>query len=375
MLDISLRRVQGAFTVDAAFTTAETGITALFGPSGSGKTSVINMVAGLTRPDNGRIVVGGRPVFDSATGVDLPMDKRRIGYVFQEGRLFPHMTVRTNLLYGQRRTPLAEQTVPFDAVIEMLGIGALLDRRPARLSGGEKQRVAVGRALLASPRLLLMDEPLAALDSNRKEEVLPFIARLPREFSIPILYVTHSMDEILRLADVLVLMDGGRSAAVGAVEDLLNRADLRPLTGRHEPGSVVAGVVVAHDPHYFMTRLDTPAGPLVVPMLDSPPGRRVRVRILARDVALAVDRPPRMSVQNVFTGRVEAVTPLDNGAAEIELIVGPGQGCRLMARVTQRAVAELGLARGMAIHALVKAVSIARGNIGEHLTVGDNNAA
>lgn len=366
MLDISLRRHQGAFTVDATFATPDLGITALFGPSGSGKTSVINMVAGLATPDSGHVIIGDHVVFDSRSGISVPMEQRRIGYVFQDGRLFPHMTVRANLTYGTRRTPLNERAVPFDAVVDMLGIGALLDRRPARLSGGEKQRVAVGRALLASPHLMLMDEPLAALDNNRKDEILPFIAALPREFSIPVLYVTHSMDEILRLADLLVLMKNGQSAAVGRVEDLLNRADLRPLTGRHEPGSVVSGIVVSHDSTDHMTLLDTPAGPLHVPMLDLAVGRRVRVRILARDVALSVDRPPRMSVQNIFTGRVEAVRLLGNGAAEVDLIIGPGTGCPLGAQVTQRAVADLGLAPGVPVHALLKAVSITRGNIGEH---------
>lgn len=210
MLDVSVRKRQGNFQVDAAFHSPAVGVTALFGRSGSGKTSVINMVAGLSRPDDGRIAVNGAALFDSAARIDLPMDKRRCGYVFQDGRLFPHMTVRTNLTYGMKLVPRNERVIDFDDVVDVLGIRHLLDRRPAKLSGGEKQRVAIGRALLTCPRLLLMDEPLAALDETRKGEVLPFVADLPRHFAIPVLYVSHSLDEILRLADTLVLMEGGK---------------------------------------------------------------------------------------------------------------------------------------------------------------------
>lgn len=367
MLDVRLRRRQGAFQVDVAFASPAAGVTALFGPSGSGKTSVVQMVAGLTRPDAGRILLDGTPLFDDgAEGgrrVDLPMDKRRIGYVFQDGRLFPHMTVRANLTYGQRLVPSAKRRIGFDTVVDLLGIGTLLDRRPARLSGGEKQRVAVGRALLTSPRLLLMDEPLAALDANRKQEVLPFIARLPREVSIPILYVTHSMDEILRLADLLVLMDKGRSAAVGRVEDLLNRPDLRPLTGIHDPGAVLIGQIAETNNQYGLSRVDTLAGPLLVERLDLPLGTDVRVRILARDVSLAAERPIGLSVQNVFRTRVTGLSAqtADDTHVEVEL----DAGAPLLSRVTRKSVAEMGLGTGQSVYALVKAVSIARTDVGE----------
>ena len=240
MIELSLTRRQGAFRV-AIELSAGQGVTALFGPSGSGKTSVINMVAGLARPDEGRIVVDGKVLFDAKAGIDLPPEARRLGYVFQEARLFPHLSVRANLTFGMNRLAVAERRVKFDDVVEVLGIGHLLDRRPAKLSGGEKQRVAIGRALLASPRILLMDEPLAALDTARKAEILPFIAGLSKRFAIPILYVSHSMDEVLRLADTLVLMDHGRAAAVGGVEELLARPDLRALTGRYEAGAVIRG--------------------------------------------------------------------------------------------------------------------------------------
>lgn len=366
MLDVRLRRTQGAFSLDVAFASSNAGVTALFGPSGSGKTSVVQMVAGLTRPDSGRILLDGQALFDDGADggrrVDLPMEKRRIGYVFQEGRLFPHLTVRDNLTYGEKLVPAVERRIGFDTVIDLLGIGDLLDRRPARLSGGEKQRVAVGRALLTSPRLLLMDEPLAALDANRKQEVLPFIASLPREVDIPILYVTHSMDEILRLADLLVLMDRGRSAAVGGVEELLNRGDLRALTGVRESSAVLPGRLHEHIPQFGLSRLDTPAGPLIVEHLDLAPGSGVRVRILSRDVSLAAERPIGLSVQNVFRGTVTGMNRTEEGHVEVEI----DAGAPLLSRITRKAAAELGLGPGRSVYALVKAVSIARANVGEH---------
>jgi len=226
VLDVSVTKLQGNLTIDAAFVTKGTGITALFGRSGAGKTSVVNMVAGLVRPDRGRVIVNGQTYFDSQSRIDIQPEKRRFGYIFQDGRLFPHLSVKSNLTYGLRLTSHSERYVKFDQVVELLGIEHLLNRRPARLSGGEKQRVAIGRALLTSPHLMLMDEPLASLDEERKAEVLPFIAKLPRAFSVPILYVSHSMDEILNLADNLVIMDSGRAVATGDSRELFERLDL-----------------------------------------------------------------------------------------------------------------------------------------------------
>lgn len=209
MIDIRLQHRQGSFTVDATFTADTSGITALFGASGSGKTSIVNMVAGLSKPDRGHITIKGKTVFNADKGIDLPPEQRRIGYIFQDGRLFPHLNVRRNLTYGSKRVPVSRRYVAFDEVVDLLGIRGLLDRRPARLSGGEKQRVAIGRGLLTSPSLLLMDEPLASLDQDRKTEVLPFIHQLCREYQLPILYVTHSIDEIRYLkAHVVHLCDG-----------------------------------------------------------------------------------------------------------------------------------------------------------------------
>jgi molybdate transport system ATP-binding protein len=233
-MEIGIKHQQGNFSLSVSFQGAESGVTALFGPSGAGKSSVVNVVAGLMRPDAGRIAINGRCLFDSARGIDLPPEKRRIGYVFQDGRLLPHLSVHANLVYGMHRIPADLRFVHLDQVVELLGIGHLLKRRPARLSGGEKQRVAIGRALLTSPALLLMDEPLASLDAARKGEVLPFIMRLGREFSIPILYVTHALDEILQLATRMVMMENGRVLASGDLEALMTRPDLQSRFGRVE---------------------------------------------------------------------------------------------------------------------------------------------
>jgi molybdate transport system ATP-binding protein len=241
VLDIQLKRQQGAFAVDAAFRTRSTGVTALFGCSGAGKTSIVKMIAGLIRPDEGHIKIDRRRLFDSRKKIDIPPERRKIGYIFQEGRLFPHLTVRGNLVYGMNLTPRQERYVAFDPVVQLLGIEHLLARRPARLSGGEKQRVAIGRALLTSPSLLLMDEPLASLDHARKAEVLPFIARMCTEFSIPVVYVSHALNEILGLAHNLVLLDAGRVAAAGDVASLMNRPDLRPFIGNCGTGGMPDG--------------------------------------------------------------------------------------------------------------------------------------
>ena len=224
MIDINLQRHQGDFFVNASFTGAASGVTALFGPSGSGKTSIVNMVAGLIKPDAGHIIINDNCLFDSRRKINLTPERRRIGYIFQDGRLFPHLSVKTNLTYGMRQVPVSQRYVGFDDVVELLGIGHLLDRRPAKLSGGEKQRVAIGRGLLTSPAMLLMDEPLASLDHDRKQEVLPFIRRMCREFSLPILYVSHSRDEILKLASQVIILTAGHAVAEREVKTVLEQS-------------------------------------------------------------------------------------------------------------------------------------------------------
>jgi molybdate transport system ATP-binding protein len=358
VIDIRVRRKQGDFVVDTAFISEGVGVTALFGESGAGKTSVINMVAGLVRPDEGRIVVNGSRLFDSEKGVDVPPEERRIGYIFQDGRLFPHLSVRSNLSYGMRLIPAAERRVGFDQVVALLGIEHLLPRRPAKLSGGEKQRVAIGRALLTNPSLLLMDEPLASLDGARKAEVLPFIGRLSRELSIPIFYVTHSLDEIVNLADTLVLMDAGRAVAVGRIEDLMSRLNLRQLTGYSECGSVLSTVVEIQDEAFGLTHLRFQGGVLKVPRFDSPPGTAVRVRIDARNVAIALKRPAQISVQNIFQGTIEEIAGDNVSMVDVRVNIG----CLLVARITPKAKADLGLKTGQQVFALIKSVGISRGD-------------
>jgi molybdate transport system ATP-binding protein len=346
----------GAFTLDAAFASTG-GLTALFGRSGSGKTTIVHIIGGLLRPQRGRVVVEDRVLFDSDTGIDLPPHRRRLGYVFQEGRLFPHLTVRQNLLYGRWFTPKAERYASLDQVVDLLGIEPLLQRQPGALSGGEKQRVAIGRALLAAPRLLLMDEPLAALDAPRKAEILPFIERLRDELKIPIIYVSHSIDEIARLATTIALVSDGKVVATGAVGDILSRLDLRPLTGRFEAGALIEARLVRHEERFGLSVLQHPAGELRVPHLDLAPGALVKMRIRARDVALALEPPRGLSIRNVLRGRIAEIAPTTAAQTEVRLDLA---GTPLLSRVTREAIAELGLEPGRDVYALVKSIAFDR---------------
>ncbi len=364
MIEIAIQKQLGSFALDMRLEAPESGVTALFGRSGVGKTSVINALAGLLRPDRGRIVVAGETLFDATRGIDLPPEKRRIGYVFQEGRLFPHYSVRGNLLYGAKPGNVGPS---FDTVVELLGIKDLLARRPGDLSGGEKQRVAIGRALLASPRLLLMDEPLASLDAPRKGEIMPFIERLRDELKLPIFYVSHEMEEIIRLADLMVILDAGKVAASGSVEDLTSRLDLWPLTGRYEAGSVIRTVLRGHDTSFGLSELAFPGGRLRVARLGLPLGTAVRVRIRARDVVLATERPAHLSIRNAFAGKVVELAPPRGPLIDLKLDIGTAsEPVMLWARITQRALQELELAPGKPIFALVKTVALDRQSFGQY---------
>lgn len=360
MLEVALHHGFAGFDLDLAFD-AGAGITALFGRSGAGKTTVIDAVAGLLRPEAGRVVLDGRVLFDAAAGIWVPPHRRRLGYVFQDARLFPHLTVEQNLRFGARFAPRGSSGAGFDDVVALLGLAGLLGRAPATLSGGEKQRVALGRALLSHPRMLLMDEPLASLDGPRKQEILPYLERLrDGDLCLPILYVSHAVDEIARLADRLVLLQDGRLRAQGALFDVMADPAAVPLLGVREAGAVLEADVIAHAPDGLST-LAISAGQLELPGVQAPLGARVRLRVLAQDVILSRDRPRGLSSVNILPVRVEAVHPGDGPGAAIALTAGRD---RLLARVTARAVRELDLRAGVACYAILKATTVAPGSIG-----------
>ncbi len=367
MLEVDIEHRLGAFELDIHFCSGR-GLTALFGRSGAGKTSLVNAIAGLVRPDRGRIVVDGVVLLDTERGIRAPAHRRRVGYVFQESRLFPHLTVRQNLLFGRWFARGFAPTASLDDVVDLLGIGTLLDRRPGRLSGGEKQRVAIGRALLAGPRLLLMDEPLASLDARRKDEILPYIERLRDQASVPIVYVSHAVAEVTRLASTIVLISDGRVRTVGPLQEVMGRAELYPMIGRFEAGAVLAVRVAAHDARWGLTELAGAFGKLTVPRLPAPVGAALRVRIRARDVILAATPPIGISALNVLAGRVEAVVPIEEAALEVQLRLGDE---RLLARVTRRSGATLGLVPGREVFALIKTVAIDRRSLGHQSEVVD----
>jgi molybdate transport system ATP-binding protein len=364
MIEIEVEKRLGAFHLEARLSAPSSGVTALYGRSGAGKTTLVNMLAGLVRPDRGHIRVGDVTLFSSEQRIDLPPERRRVGYVFQEGRLFPHYSVRGNLTYAAPRRA-RQRVVDFDAVVTLLGLAPLLDRRPGDLSGGEKQRVAIGRALLAEPRLLLMDEPLASLDAPRKAEILPFIERLRDELRLPVIYVTHTMAEILRLADTLVLLADGKVAAVGPVEELTSRLDLRPLTGRDEAGAVIRTTIAGHDVTFGLSELAFPGGRFRVSHLALPLGTPLRVRVRARDVALATVRPSGLSIRNVFAARIVEIAEDRGPLVDVRLDIGtPQQPVALWSRITRRAAQELGLAVDGQVFALVKTVALDRASYG-----------
>lgn len=357
-LSIDIRHRLGAFELNAAFESSGR-LTALFGSSGSGKTSLVNIIGGLIRPDQGRIVADGRVLVDTAKRLVLPKHKRSIGYVFQDARLFPHMTVSQNLRYGRFFTPASQRYSDMDGVVDLLGIGHLLDRRPGALSGGEKQRVAIGRALLASPRLMLMDEPLAALDDSRKAEIMPYIERLRDETKIPIVYVSHSIAEVARLATDMVVLDRGNVAATGPASAILQKLDLLPAEDRGEAGAVLDMRVTSRDEAFDMCTLASPAGEIQVPGLDAEAGATVRVRIRARDVIVARTRLEGLSALNILSGNILSISETDGPFADVLIDCG---GEHVTARITRQSAQALALSAGMAVFAIVKSVTFDRSN-------------
>ncbi|QNM94664.1 molybdenum ABC transporter ATP-binding protein [Chitinimonas koreensis] len=345
----------GAFRLEAALALPARGVSVLFGPSGSGKTSLLRCIAGLEPAARGRLAVSGETWQDSARGVFLPPHRRGIGMVFQEASLFPHLDVRRNLEYGLRRIEAGARRVSRDRAIELLGIGALLARRPDRLSGGERQRVAIARALLTSPQLLLLDEPLSALDYRRKQDILPYLDRLHRELDLPMIYVTHATDELSRLADHLVLLDQGRVVAQGALSDTLSRLDLPPVFD-DEIGVVLEATVLEVDAHYQLARLAFAGGELRAPAGEARAGERCRVRIPARDVSLARSEQHDASILNRLPAVVTAVGPAAHPAhALVRLDLA---GATLVARITRLSLDTLAIAPGERVWAQIKSVAL-----------------
>lgn len=360
MIEISVRHQLSSLELDVDIQ-VDVGLSAVFGRSGCGKTTLINMLAGLMTPDEGRIAVEGKVLFDRSAGINVPPEHRRMGYVFQDARLFPHLRVEQNLVYGMRLLPSALRRHTVNEVADLLDLSALMSRRPATLSGGEKQRVAIGRAILASPSMLLMDEPLASLDNYLKSEIMPFIERLRDEIKLPIFYVSHSIDEVVRLAETVIVMSNGKVEAQGQVESIMSRLDLRPFTGRYEAGAVIAATVKGHDEKYGLTELSCPAGSLFLTESKIRPGTGIRLRIRARDVSLATERPSGTSVLNVFPG---TVMEIENGGPRSQVDVLVDIGVPIIARITRRSLAELTIEPGKKVYAMVKAAAIDKPGIG-----------
>jgi molybdate transport system ATP-binding protein len=356
VLTIHARKQRDGFTLDVAIDVATPGVVALFGRSGCGKTTLANLIAGLLRPDSARIEIDGVVLEDTRTGHCVPAEQRRIGYVFQDARLFPHFNVLGNLRYGERRAAAAgTRHIALDHVVQLLGLQSLLQRRVKDLSGGERQRVALGRALLSQPRLLLLDEPLASLDVARREEVLPYLERLRDEFALPIIYISHQFDEVLRLASHVVLLERGSVVTQGRLETVSLHPQLRAIVGPDAVGAVLTGSIVATDPQTGLTAIAVGAGRLNVNLGNAVPGAMVRVQLLARDVILATHPVEGLSVRNMLAGTIANIAPDDADTDMVHVDIGDGH---VLARVTRGALMALGLRTGMPIWVLIKAVSI-----------------
>jgi len=363
-IDIRLSREDFSLRFDAELQLE--GIVAVFGPSGAGKTTLLRVVAGLEKGAVGRVTLGDEPWQDTDRGVMVPPHARYLGYVFQDGRLFPHLSVEGNLQFAAQRAgrrdrggrgrqggaSITAETTMSD-VVRALDLKDLLGRRPDTLSGGEIQRVAMGRALLAAPRVMLLDEPLSALDLRRKAEIIPYVERLVGDFGVPVLYVTHNVDEVARLASAMVLLADGRMLAMGGVAEILERVELWPVTGRLQAGSVLAAI--AGETRDGITSLDVGGETLRVPAIGVGAGTSVQLRVQARDVAVACERPRRLSIRNVLPARLVSIEFTASPFVELLLDV---RGQHLRSRVTREAVEELGLREGEPVFALIKSVAL-----------------
>lgn len=361
-LVVDIKGMAGAsFPVSAEFESGP-GITGLFGHSGAGKTTILKMVAGMLRPDAGRIEINGQTCFDSSRGISTAASKRQTGFVFQDGRLFPHLNVRRNLSYarwaGSRKT-----TRSFAEVVDLLGLADHLDRSPETLSGGERQRVAIGRALLSDPAILLMDEPLSSLDYSRRMDIVPYLETIRQETRIPIIYVSHEIDEIARLTDALVVLSEGSVVASGDTADVFARLDLGPALGRQKAGVLLAGTVTSTDSEFGLTTVDIGGQSIEVAGSNFSSGQPIRLQIRARDVSVALNAPESISIRNRLRCVVERVKTDESTFAEIALRVGKQL---VRARITRKSADELGLKQGMEVVALLKSISVERRNVTPH---------
>jgi molybdate transport system ATP-binding protein len=354
MLSVAVKKRRGSFSLDACFELPTPGVVALFGRSGCGKSTLVNVIAGLLNADTGRVALDDLVLLDTERRLCVPPERRRIGYVFQDARLFPHMSVAANLKYGERRAP-AHRFVSLDGVADLLALGSLMHRRTHQLSGGERQRVAIGRALLSQPSLLLLDEPLASLDTARRDEVLPYLEILRDQLAVPMVYVSHNFDEVLRLATYVVLMESGRTIAQGGVGEMSLNKDLRSIIGADAVGAIVDGTVLGMDTSSGLMRVKVGRGELKVQAASVAVGTKLRVQLLARDLIVATEAPRHLSVRNILSGVVTTVTSDD---AESDLVAIDIGGTVIMARVTKAATRELALRAGLPAWALVKAVSL-----------------
>ncbi|MDO6726351.1 molybdenum ABC transporter ATP-binding protein [Cognatishimia sp. 1_MG-2023] len=357
-LSIDIRHQLADFELDVAFD-APAGVTALFGASGAGKTTVINALSGLLRPDHGRISLDDQVFLDTAKGIDLRVQQRRLGYVFQDHRLFPHMRVARNLSYGQRMQGLPKDAAHEQRVIEMLGLSALLQRFPAALSGGEKQRVAIGRALLSKPRILLLDEPLASLDQARRQEILPYLERLRDEADLPILYVSHSVSEVARLATTVVILERGKMRRMGPVSEIFADPEAVGAIGVSALGAILKARV-AHHHDDGLSELSTSCSKLFLPMVQTDVGSNVRIRIRAQDVMLSLTEPKDISALNILKGTITALQQGEGPGVLVQVKCGDDL---LLARVTQRSAKAMALSLGQELFAVIKSVSVAQDDI------------
>ncbi|MGZ5009780.1 MAG: molybdenum ABC transporter ATP-binding protein [Methylobacter sp.] len=343
----------GGFKLDVDLKLPGAGITVLFGHSGSGKTTLLRCIAGLQRAPQGKLEINGNVWQDSERGLFLPTHKRPLGYVFQEANLFPHLTVRDNLYYGLKRIKQNSGSVKLEHTIELLGIGQLMERMPERLSGGERQRVAIARALALNPEILLMDEPLASLDFKRKQEILPFLSRLHQQLDIPVLYVTHSQQEVAQLADTLVILEDGQALASGPLSETQSRLDV-PLAQDREAATVWQTTVAGHEADYHLTRVAFAGGSLSLPAVDAKIGTPLRVQIYARDVSIALEAPTATSILNVLPAIISDIADGRDSQSLIRLQVGNQP---LLAHISRKSVLLLGLQTGMAVYVQIKGTS------------------